>query len=89
MNTLITLLKKNFGIILVVLMSGWGISNAFWMPLIAAAGTFCGLVVPTVNSAMGTKYAIRFAVLGVACMVIALIIGSQYGWSKSLSDFVL
>ena len=70
-------------------MLGWGISNAFWMPLIAAGGTFCCLVVPTVNATMGKKYAIRFAVVGVVSMVIALIIGSQYGWSKTLSDFLL
>jgi threonine/homoserine/homoserine lactone efflux protein len=88
MNTLITLLKKNLGIITVALMLGWGIGNAFWMPLIAAGGFFCAVIVPTVNAAMGKKYAIRFAVVGVVWMVIALIIGSQYGWSEDLSDFL-
>ena len=58
------------------------------MPLIAAGGTFCCLVVPTVNVVMGKKVAIRFAVVGVVWMVIALIIGSQYGWSEDLSDFL-
>ena len=88
MNNLITLLKKNIGNIIVVLMLGWGIGNAFWMPLIAAGGTFCCLVVSTVNVVMGKKVAIRFAVVGVVWMVIALIIGSQYGWSEDLSDFL-
>ena len=73
MNNLITLLKKNLGIITVVLMLGWGIGNAFWMPLIAAAGMFCGLVVPTVNVVMGKKYGIPFAVVGFVWFVISII----------------
>ncbi len=76
------------GNITVVLMLGWGIGMAFWMPLIAAAGLFCGVTVPVVRVAMGIKYAIPMAVVGVVWMVIALIIGSQYGWSKDLSDFL-
>ena len=62
---------------------------AFWLPLIAAAGTFCGLVVPTVNTVMGKKYGIPFAVVGVVWLVIAVIIGSQYGWSTGLSYFLM
>ena len=66
-------IKKNIGNIIVVLMLGWGIGNAFWMPLIAAAGTFCGLVVPTVNVVLGKKHAIPMAVVGVVWFVIAII----------------
>ena len=50
---------------------------------------FCGVIVTVVRVTMGIKYGIAMAVVGVVWMVIALIVGSQYGWSKSLSDFLL
>ena len=89
MNTLITLLKKNLTIITVVLMVLWGVSWAFVFPRIWAAVTFCGLVCPTVNVVLGKKYGIPFAVVGVVWLVIAVIIGSQYGWSKGLPYFLM
>jgi hypothetical protein len=46
---------------------------AFGLPPIAAAGFFCGVVVPVVMVVMGKKYAIPLAVVGFTCFVIAII----------------
>ena len=59
--------------LIIVLMLIWTVSNVFVLPQIAAAGIFCGVVVPTVNVAMGKKYGIPLAVVGVVWLVIAII----------------
>ncbi|PKB67984.1 MAG: hypothetical protein BZY82_01660 [SAR202 cluster bacterium Io17-Chloro-G3] len=62
MNSVITLLKKNFMKIIIVLGLIWTVSNVFALGQLAAAGTFSAVVVPTVTVAMGKKYAIPMAV---------------------------
>ena len=47
---------------------------AFALPPIAAATFFCGLIVPTTVVTVGKKYAVPFAVLGFAWLVIAVIL---------------
>ena len=74
MNTLIILLKKNLGIIIVFIMLLWGVVNVFTLPQIAAAGIFCGVIVPTMNVVLGKKYGIPLAVVGFIWFVIAIII---------------
>ena len=49
MDNLITLLKKNLGIITVVLMLGWGVGMALALPPMAAAGCFCLVIVTVVR----------------------------------------
>ena len=67
------LIKKNLGIIIVVLMLGWTVSNVFVLPQIAAAGIFCAVMVPTVNAVAGKKYGIPLAVVGFVWFVITII----------------
>ena len=74
MNTLIILLKKNLGIIIVFIMLLWGVVNVFTLPQIASAGIFCGVIVPTMNVVLGKKYGIPLAVVGFIWFVIAIII---------------
>ena len=73
MKPMINLIKKNLTYITLVLMLLWGVGMAFAMPPIWAAGSFCVLVVPTVNAVMGKKYAIPMAVVGVVWLVISII----------------
>ena len=47
------LIKKNFMRIIIVLGLIWTVSNVFTLGQLAAAGTFCAVVVPTVNAVMG------------------------------------
>ena len=73
MNNLITLCKKHMVKLIVVLMLIWTVNNVFVLPQIAAAGMFCAIVVPTVNVAVGKKYAIPMAAVGVVWLVISII----------------
>jgi hypothetical protein len=56
----------------------WTVSNVFVFPQTAAAGIFCAVVVPTVNVAVGKKYAMPLAVVGVVWLVITIIMHFRY-----------
>ena len=73
MNTLITLLKKHLMKLIVVLMLIWTVTNIFVTSQIYASGMFCAVGVPTVQAALGKKYAIPLAVVGVVWLVISII----------------
>ena len=72
-DSLVTLCKKHMMKLIIVLMLIWTVSNVFVLPQTAAAGIFCAVVVPTVNVAVGKKYAMPLAVVGVVWLVIAVI----------------
>lgn len=71
------LIKKNGANITVALMLLWGIGMAFVLPPTAAATFFCVLIVPTTYLTAGKKYAIPFAVVGGAWLMIAIIINAN------------
>ena len=72
------LIKKHFMKLIMVLMLIWTVSNVFVFPQTAAAGIFCAVVVPTVNVAVGKKYAMPLAVVGVVWLVITIIMHFRY-----------
>ena len=75
MDNLIKIKSKGIWVnLIVVLMLLWALGMAFALPLIAAAGFFCVVVVPVVHVVAGKKYGYPLAVVGFAWFVIAIII---------------
>ena len=82
-DSLVTLCKKHMMKLIIVLMLIWTVYNVFVLPLIAAAGIFCSVVVPTVNVAVGKKACHTIS----CCRVLVVCVCHNYELAAMVSPF--